>query len=245
MTISIANQKGGVGKTTSTFFIGKILSERFNTLLIDFDQSNLTDLFNINFETTAFSCFKNNDPLSKAVINIKSPPTLDLIPSDIRTAGLDRLLSSSIRSDNYLKKYLLREPLFSMYEFTLIDCPPSLDLRLINALTASDYCLIACQTEPHSLKAINDIIQVIEEVQDNTNPNLKYKIFATMHNRKLNIQKTILNTINNRYPKYMLKTTIHSDVRIKEQHLQKGAITKSRAYEEYKNLTYEIINSLE
>lgn len=238
MIISVANQKGGVGKTVTSFLLANILADMgCNTLAIDLDQTNLTDYFHVEPDTTIFDVLAKNVPISRAEVIIRD--NLKLIPSDVRTAGLDRVLSDKIRKDNVLSKALSKDTYQDTYKYIIIDCPPALDSRMVNALTASDYCLVAVFTEPHSLKAVPFMLDLIRDIQENTNANLKYRFVATRHDRVPNVTRDTLEALQKRYGDLVLKTIIHKDVKMQEQALRES-IPLSRAVEEYRELAREV-----
>lgn len=239
MIISIANQKGGVGKTTSTYVLGNILAEKHKTLLIDLDRGDLTDLFGIDPKESLYDTLINQVSIQNVIVQSNQNPNLYLLPGDIRLVSLERHLIQKIRPDNLLNKELSK--IKNQFKYILIDCPGALDLRMINALTTSNYCLIAVQTEPHSYKAIPYLLEVIEEVKENINPSLDYRLLATMHNKRTTLAKNILELLYETYKDKTLQTPIHIDNKMRLQSITKKVPTSARATEEYRNLVEEIL----
>jgi chromosome partitioning protein len=240
--ISIANQKGGVGKTKSSYMLGNLLAEKNKTLMVDLDQGNLTDLFGIEHDINLYDMFLNKANIKEAIVMINN--NLFLIPADIRMASLDRQLINKIRPDSFLSKELSKD-MFKEFKYIVIDCPPSLDLRLVNALTASDYCIIAVQTEPHSFKAIPYMLEIIQEVKENTNPKIDYRFLATMHDKRTHIARGILETLQEAYKNKVFKTVIHKDNKMRVQAITKKIALTARATEEYRELVKEITHMRE
>jgi chromosome partitioning protein len=172
MLIAIANQKGGVAKTTTTISLGGLLAELGETLVIDLDpQGNLTTGLGIELadgQPTAYEVITERTPAIEAIIKTKSK--VDLIPADINLAkGEPEILS---KVGNF---YLLRDALEAAsknYPYILIDCPPSLGLLTINALAAADVLLIPVQCQFFALKGLAALLETIQSVKKRLNPKL-------------------------------------------------------------------------
>jgi len=176
MLIALVNQKGGVAKTTSTICLGAILAEIAPCLVIDLDpQGNLTTGLGINLEEkeeaqpTIYEVLKEEVEVQEAIIPTKLN-RLDLLPADILLANGEPELMSKIGNS-----YILRErlaPIKSKYRFILIDCPPSLGLLTVNALTCADAVLVPVQCQFFALKGLASLLETITTVQNRLNPNL-------------------------------------------------------------------------
>ena len=174
-TISIANQKGGTGKTTTTLNLGAALGEAGKeVLLIDFDpQAALTLAHGINplgLKQTIYDLLL--DPSLQPSEMVTCPENEpDLIPANIDLAGAEVELLGEIGRETFLREKL--RPLATSYDFILIDCPPSLGLLTINALAAADEVLIPVQTQYFAFKALQQLLQIIKKVRAKSNPKLR------------------------------------------------------------------------
>lgn len=194
--IAISNQKGGVGKTTTTGTLGKILKEKEkNVLLIDLDpQGNLglSIHADINQEVTMYDLLK--DTKIKNLEKYKQETSSgDIYVSNIYLASLERELNG-VGREYRLKEFL--EKIEDNYDFILIDCPPSLGILTLNALTASDYALIPSTATILSVQGIKHLYDIIQEVKKYSNKNLKeLGILITKFNSRANTNKEMLSAI--------------------------------------------------
>lgn len=181
--VTIANQKGGVGKTTTVMNLGVALAEQgYRVLLIDSDpQANLTSYLGVSFDDEQYASLKTLDelylgkriPQSEDEINAfiaKTRSGVDLLAADGHLSGVDYYLFSRKDKESVLKKFL--ESIQDRYQFILIDTPPSLNLLTINALVASHRVLIPMQPEFFSLEGIVKVREIIQNIRDNWNPEL-------------------------------------------------------------------------
>lgn len=219
--ISIANQKGGVGKTTTVINLGAALAELGRkTLLIDLDpQSALSIGFGINsyeLEETIYNALVESEKTSiEGVIHYEIRPNLDVVPANIDLAAAEMELISAIGREYILKEIL--ESLRERYHYLLIDCPPSLGLLTINALTASDSVLIPLQCEYLALRGMRMLIEVIEKVQRKLNPSLKILgILGTMYNARTIHAKEVVEEIRSVFGDKVFDVVIHSSIRFAE-----------------------------
>jgi chromosome partitioning protein len=168
--ISIINHKGGVGKTTTTAYLGEAMANKgFKVLIIDIDsQGNLSQILGIDLpEKQLVDTLLNNEPLP--ILSISE--NLDLIPSDIDLAKAEIELIISIGGVLRLKNKLTE--VLPHYDYILIDCPPSLNALTSSALIASKSCLITLQPEMSSVKGLNTLLDRVQEIQTNLNPHLQ------------------------------------------------------------------------
>jgi len=219
--ISIANQKGGVGKTTTVINLGAALAELGRkVLLIDLDpQSALSVGFGINsyeLEETVYSALVDSDSTSlESVIHYEIRPNLDIVPTNIDLAAAEMELISAIGREYILKEIL--SPVMERYDYILIDCPPSLGLLTINALTASNSVLIPLQCEYLALRGMRMLIEVIEKVQKKLNPNLKILgILGTMFNARTIHGKEVVEEIRSVFGDKVFDVVIHSSIKFAE-----------------------------
>jgi len=169
------NQKGGVGKTTSTINIGAYLAELGRSvLLVDFDsQSNLSSGVGISAEISKPGIYELISGLAATDEAIRSTPVsgLSVIPANIDLSGAAVELIDQEKRDFFLAKVL--EPLKSRYDFILIDCPPSLGVLTLNGITAADAVLIPMQCEYFAMEGLSHLLQIVKRVQDSWNLALK------------------------------------------------------------------------
>ncbi len=214
--LSLANQKGGVAKTTSTVNLGAALVERgFRVLAIDLDpQSNLTMSLGVDPETLERSMFDvlvSKVPLDEIIAQRE----LDLAPASIDLAGADLALSSMIGRERALQKALL--PVIDRYDFVLIDTPPSLGLLTINALTASDGVIVPVQCEYLSLRGLVQLEATLAMIRENLNPHVRIRgILPTMVDMRLLHAREALDLLQESFGDLVFSTRIRKTVRLAE-----------------------------
>ena len=219
--IAIANQKGGVGKTTTTINLGAALAELGRkTLLIDLDpQSALSEGFGINsyaLEQSIYDALVDSDNTSlESIIHYEIRPNLDVVPSNIDLAAAELELIAAIGREYILKEIL--GPVRKRYDYILIDCAPSLSLLTINALTASDSVLIPLQCEYLALRGMRTLIEVIEKAQKKLNPSLKILgILGTMYNARTIHAREVMEEIRSVFGDKVFDVVIRSSIKFAE-----------------------------
>jgi len=248
-TIAIINNKGGVGKTTSCLNLGVALSLlNKKVLLVDIDpQGNLTDAFiNINqLQYTIKDLLEGTITDINQVIKRNVRPYIDLIPSNNLLNGTEEKLLNEMSRETILKRIL--EPIKNNYDYVLIDCPPSLNLIVLNSLTASSEAIIPIATEYHALTGTNTIIQTIQKVKALLNSNLRLSgVFVTKYDERTNNDREIAEAIQNNFKSLCYKTIIRTNVKIKDAtNIHKSVIDldpTSNGAMDYMSLAKEIIN---
>ncbi len=246
--ITIINQKGGVGKTTTALNLSAGLAENFrDTLLIDLDgQANTTQglgLTSENLELSVYDILMNNSHVEDVIKNTEVD-LLDLMPAhpDLNGAKIELV---EVKNREYRLKKALKN-LKKSYDFIIIDSPPSLDLLTINALTASDSALITIQCEYYALEGLGRLVDTLYRIKRGLNPTLEIEgVLMTMHDKRTNLSRQVMDEIKKHFKDAVYRTVIPRNVRLAEapsfgetiyQYAPNSTGTKA-----YKKLTQEFL----
>ena len=217
--IAIINQKGGVGKTTTTVNLGACLANLGKkVLLIDIDaQGNATSGMGVPKPDVAHDVYDvlvNEEPIT-SVVQHTSRENLDIVPATIQLAGAEIELTSMMARESRLK--LAIDEVRDMYDFVLIDCPPSLGHLTINAFTASDSILIPVQCEYYALEGLSQLLNTIRLVQKHFNPELKIEgVLLTMYDARTNLGAEVVEEVRKYFREKVYDTIIPRNVRLSE-----------------------------
>ncbi len=248
--VAVVNQKGGVGKTTSTINLGAALAEQGSrVLLVDFDpQGALSVGLGLNpneIEVSVYDLLLDRTVGLSDVVAASRVPGLDLVPSNIDLSAAEVVLVTEVAREQLLKRCL--EPAQQIYDYILIDCPPSLGLLTVNALTAANSVIIPLECEYFALRGMALLMDTVAKVQERLNPQLEVLgIVATMLEARTIHGREVLSRVGEAFGDKLFKTVIHKTIKFSEGSVAGVPILayapSSNGAQEYRDLGREVMS---
>ncbi|HKW88827.1 MAG TPA: ParA family protein [Candidatus Acidoferrales bacterium] len=250
--LAIANQKGGVGKTTTAINLAAALSLRKKrTLLLDLDPQSNTSIAFLeakDIQVSMYDIFGDHPPELAKVIRTTKMAGLSLAPAKLSLARLEQQLSGQFDAPYKLKDAL--SPVLKDYDYVVIDTPPALGILTVNALVASTHLLVPIQAAYFAIEGTDDLLETYARIRARPNPDLKVLgVVITLYDRRTNISRDTHEQIRAVFGNALFKTRISKNVRLEESPAYKETIftfaPKSPGAEEYRKLSQEVIQRVE
>jgi len=245
--ISIANQKGGCGKTTTAINLAAALSTNGKkVLLFDLDpQAHASLGLDVESQDSIYNVISNLTPRKLRIENIikRVEDNFDLVPSNVLVGTLEQELSDEIGRELKLREVI--KPLEESYDYVIIDCPPSLGILTVNAIRVSDELIIPVETSRFSMQGVDHLMDIVNLVKDRLNHSVRCRVLITMFDSRLRHSFAMLATFKERFSEIMIDTIIHVNVKLKESVMMGKTVAAYDKYcrgsKDYSSLAKELI----
>lgn len=244
--IAIANEKGGVAKTTCSTCLASALAEKgYNVLLFDLDaQANATLSLGVDPHSVSHSVFSaliKELPLDSIVLPT-TETRISIVPSNNEVGLIEQNLPRFTDYESRLRYALL--PFESKYDYAIFDCPPFLGSVTVNALTAANFLLVPTQTEYFSIYALNNLMELVRKVRAKHNPKLAYRLLITMFDRRNRIHRRLFEQLQNEFSMGLMETVIEIDTKLRECAFERKTLFQyapsTRSANQFRQLVDEI-----